>query len=260
MTKTCSYVRMLSFMTWRRINFCRNNKLKIYETTITQNILFFLFSFPRLLPGIKLYESTDESSNGNDLLIEINTRNGLLKLPAQCKIIYSDGKYPALRHGDQINDLINYAESPGIQGIPIYIFYNWFDPFTIVKNLCGIDVEASDYGCTYVDAYTLKNNFTRGLDSNGYPKWKIPHFNDLHPNLCDPLWRLVCCHDHTMPGDNLLQLFNLNMKDKKYVFHPDSEDTLAGWREVVLTKRISDGENNSTKFNPRFKIRISQIK
>lgn len=262
MNKTCGIFRYASWNTWNRIGFCRSRKLTVYENTITQNLLFFLFYHPGVISGIELSEAENEATNGNDLLIEINTHDGYLKLPTQCKIIYKNGYYDKLRYGDQINDLIRYAESPAISGVPIYLFYNWYEPFEVNKELCGLPVSTEDYGCSFVDAYTLRNNFVRGTTSKGFPNWKIPSFTDLHPNLCDPLWKLVCCHDHNDSGENLLTQLNFDRKDGKILFHKDSEAANFGWRKISSQSKIipeGEGSIQSTGFNPKFKIRINNI-
>ena len=108
----CDEMKNLSIETWERIGFARSRPgLKIYETTITQNLLFELkkFSERHKITQIDMFEATNEKTNGNDLEIFLRVGSKYLCLPTQAKIIYGNGKYPRMEHGNQINDLMSYS-------------------------------------------------------------------------------------------------------------------------------------------------------
>jgi hypothetical protein len=75
--------------------------------------------------GIKVFEAADETANGNDLEIAVETGRGYVLLAAQAKMQFKDGRYPAISHrvGDryQADLLLSYALK--VQGWPIYILY-----------------------------------------------------------------------------------------------------------------------------------------
>lgn len=66
----CNLLQYLALSVWERIKFTHTHKnLKIYETTITQNLLFdinFVKSLYTRLP-ISIYEARNENTNGNDI-------------------------------------------------------------------------------------------------------------------------------------------------------------------------------------------------
>lgn len=267
MTNTCNFFRFVSCDTWKRIKLARRGGFKIYETTVTQNILYYFYLFRlRNSSNIQLFESTDEKTNGNDLEILINTSSGYIKLPTQAKIIYSNGKYSALKHKNQIHDLISYAALPTVKGIPLYIFYNYYDSgFNFPSSLCNLAVKKEDYGCTFCNAFTLKNNFaTLGVDADGYQNWVIPTFTDLHPQYCDPFWRIVCCHSSTDDINNLkgiLKVGDLKLDISTYTLDQLNKERF--WRPLNMddndnkSKNLDrSNESGEIGFNPRFRIRV----
>ena len=265
----CDYFRRLSFDTWRRILLARKGGFKIYETTITQNILYHLYFYRwRHSTDILLFESTDESTNGNDLEFVLNTRNGYIKLPTQCKLLYTSNKYQSLKHSNQIHELIAYANSPQVRGIPVYLFYNFYDSyFTVPSVLCDIAVRPEDYGCSICSAVTLKDNFayaSLGVDTKGYQNWVIPTFLDLHPAFCDPLWTLTCGHRATDGVSNVIRILKLNTPESDIkTYSLDELNTEKYWIPLDLegTEELISHEKQTNEteegFNPRFRIVIN---
>lgn len=265
---TCNLFRFLSCDTWKRIRLARHGGFKIYETTVTQNILYYFYLFSlRNNTHIELYESTNEKTNGNDLEIVIKTSNGYVKLPTQAKIIYSNNKYNALKHKNQVHDLIRYSSSNPVKGIPLYLIYNYYgDHFTFPSTLCGVTLKKEDHGCTISNAYTLRDNFAiHGLDKDGFQNWIIPSFKDLHPNYCTPFWRIVCCHSNLNTLNNLKEILKVNHLDLEIrtytreqlqeegnwrLFLPDNDDGTGSKKEIDNQGQIG--------FNPKYRIMIDR--
>ncbi|WP_303316592.1 hypothetical protein Q4Q34_07235 [Flavivirga abyssicola] len=82
---------MISINVWNRIAFARSRKgFKIYETTITQDILHHLALASDISNhGMKLFEAKSEKANGNDIECYIKVNGGFLFFPIQAKLMYS---------------------------------------------------------------------------------------------------------------------------------------------------------------------------
>ena len=62
--------------------------LKMYETTVTQNWLYYFNVFAASHPTkIMMSEAIDEKTNGNDIELAIQTTTGVVLVPLQAKII-----------------------------------------------------------------------------------------------------------------------------------------------------------------------------
>ena len=158
----CNFLQLLAYDTWQRVEFGRTrNGFKVFETTITQNILYEFCVYTDIFPEIpmRIFEAVNEPLNGNDIELIIQTSQGYIIAPLQAKILYSSDDYKAMEHGNQINDLITYAASVG--GTPLYLLYNYCsDPmFKHSANLCGIPFTKEQFGCSLVSANYLLNNF-----------------------------------------------------------------------------------------------------
>lgn len=258
----CTFFRTLSTETWDRISLAWKAGLSISEPTITQNILFRIYRNRRYIGRqIKIFESTDEKTNGNDLEIALRISYGYVKLPAQCKIIKKSGSYRTLQHKNQINDLIAYASKPDVRGFPVYLFYNSYQkPFSHPSTICSLPVTARDFGLTFVSAAILKASFaTRGLNAKGHQLWNIPGFKDLHPNFCMPFWRMICCLKNfesellktaiqSKSGDIKIYPPNELLNDPEWI--PFSLHQRRDSIEVGVRKKSTSG------FNPKFRIVI----
>lgn len=170
-----------SARTWIELKKVHQGHFRINETTITQNLIkdFVIHSEYLGLP-IYLFESRSEKVNGNDLEIFVETANGFVLIPTQAKII-KGSKYPTISHTvgakPQIELLIEYANT--LQGIPAYLFYNYFDDYSFQEYIDRVLPEYYDlhFGCTIGSAFTIHENFYYKF---GQRKWDIPTFEDLH--------------------------------------------------------------------------------
>lgn len=206
----CNFLQLLSCDTWNRIEFVRTRMgLKVFETTLTQNILYtfrlYAEAFPTL--AIKIFEATDEKTNGNDIELIIQTNQGYVPVPLQAKILYRSNHYNSMEHGNQINNLISYASSLG--GIPLYLLYNYYPnvSFHYNGNICGIQHAKEQLGCSLVSAQYLLDNFAgKKRRRNGSFKWKIPGFIDLHPTIALPWFVLGCCRTLKTDKNKLTEL------------------------------------------------------
>lgn len=109
----CSLLQLIAVDTWNRVEFGRTRKaLKIFETTITQNILYELFVYCSRYPKcpVRMFEAVNESINGNDIELCVKIQNGYVLIPLQAKIVDKHGLYSKIDHKNQIEDLIHYAK------------------------------------------------------------------------------------------------------------------------------------------------------
>ena len=261
MSKLCKKMIDISKETWERIEFARNRQgLKIYETTITQNILFDLNkSFTSA--EIKIFEAIDERTNGNDIELFIKTNVGYLFFPIQAKIIYANSKYEALEHGNKINDLIGYATKKN--GYPLYLLYNYDRTFTYNKIICGQTANNKVFGCSIISADYLLNNYAfNRIDRNGNSKWTIPSFFDLHPVNANPLFVLSCC---SSDNDNYISFLtkiipNFSEEELNSLKVYSEEEVLKdkSWATLSMDKMLPEEkqkENQDVKvFAPKFRI------
>ena len=231
-----TWLKLFSVLTWNKIGFARTrNRLKIYETTITQELLFAfrMFAEGTNLP-IELFEALSEKTNGNDfeILIEIGY-NKYVMFPCQAKIIYANGGYKAIDHlvsnKQQITLLTNYANKYG--GIPIYLFYNYFCPSSelnkIIKTL-NYDIE--EYGCSIVDASYIEANFFK-FDNSILKINKIPKFSHLHPSPAIPFHQVI---DMVGNYNKIKYLF------KHFFIHQNKEIKIYSREELLNDKNWSD--------------------
>lgn len=253
-----SFFNIFSIQTWDRIGFTRSHKgLKVYETTITQNFLHFIYqSIQTDKSHFYMYESLDEKSNGNDIEIFIETNEGFIFFPTQAKMIYKNEKYKSLKHKTknilQIDSLINYANLK--KGLPLYLFYNYSNKYEKLKKY---EKKLNDiieiYGCSLSKAKVIKDKYFN----------KIIGFHDIILKDTYPLNKL---------DTNILS--NLDIKDlnniKFYNYNEIANDTKwknlfpkigLGYAQNPLNlKRIKTytNENKNTHFNPKFRILISK--
>ncbi len=254
----CNLFKLFASETWFRIALAhRQPGLRIFETTLTQNIIYQFALYTQLYRvPVAMYEASDEKTNGNDIEFEILTPKGLVTLPMQAKLMYRNGRYPQMAHPGQNKALIRYAETH--KGYPLYLLYNFYParPFTPL------------YGISLVSAYHIRNEFS-------YPfrkKLKIPHFNSLHPSPAIPWHELVCNYSKSSPA-YILSLFehvstppeSLRVVREPSVSYglysempswiPIDFDTL-GKKKALTDKDNFEMEAPLSFFAPRYKIRI----
>lgn len=263
----CNLLQLISYEIWQRVKFGRTKiGYKVFETTITQNILFEIFCYSQFHPTIpiKIYEAINEPVHGNDIELIIQTCSGYIIAPIQAKIIYKTNNYPSMEHGNQIINLISYANKIG--GIPLYLLYNFFaDPILITNDTkCKVKYGIEQYGCSLVNAQYLLNNFAfKKINKNGESKWKIPTFIDLHKSIAVPWFILGCCCDSSENNLNKTSLITLLMNSKNSV---DEKITFYEINEIINEEKwkpfqINEPklkefihENNYRKFSPKYRI------
>ena len=265
-----SLLRNLSCETWERIGFSRNRTgLKIFETTITQNIIFKIHQHK--LSNIIIYEAIDENTNGNDIELFIESNKGFLFLAIQSKILYKTEKYPKLEHGNQLHDLMHYAHSKG--GIPFYLLYNYSKNFFFNDSVCGIPCNEKDFGCTLIGAEYLSVNYAfKRKSKHGAKKWNIPSFSDLHPKYAIPWFILTSDSAHIEDCDVMLnRMFPYIRKDYSTQINMYSWDSISqsdDWYPLTLVTKYNEelteppelvystleNHNVNERFAPKFRI------
>lgn len=266
----CNFLQLLAHDVWKRIEFARTRKgLKIFETTITQNILYELRVYCELYPSIpiQMFESFDESRNGNDIEFLFQTSEGFINFPVQSKIIYKNDEYVSMDHRNQLNDLIAYANSIG--GIPLYLLYNYFSDtnFTHNENLCGINYSKEQFGCSLISAHYLRDNYAmKRIRKNGNPKWRIPGFTDLHPSVAVPWFLIGCCRNNSTNVEQTINLITNNLTSvnkeikqriKIYNYEELINDYL--WQPLKLKGNYLNEHNDTAsqyngKFLPKYRL------
>lgn len=283
----CILFKFLAVETWKRLEFSYIKPyVKVFETTLTQNIAFNINAYKAVYPRlpIRVLEAEDEYTNGNDLELVINYPSGSFYTPIQAKKIYRNGKYDAMEHGNQIEKLIEYAENN--YGYPLYLLYNYVDDDQIDER----------YGCSVVDAYYLSDNYynARIGTSKGIivAKWKIPDFYDLHPSNAIAWQDLVCGNKRDL-AIKLMGLMSeyrkrditidriLNPKEKPFLgFIPTDWIDYTNWIDIrekqtfvnknmpdynvektaptekISSKKLDDQHQKESYFNPKYRIVI----
>ncbi len=189
----CDLFKLLSIETWKRLEYAYiKPRVKVFETTLTQNLIFTINAYADQLPlNIEIFEAKDENTNGNDfeLIIRYPAENLEYYAPIQAKKVYRNSKYNSMDHGDQILSLINYAKLNRAKAF--YLLYNYHSVSAIRPRA------VESMGCTLISADYLYQNFYNKRISIGdggvkRKKWIIPNFNDLNPSPAFPWHDLVC--------------------------------------------------------------------
>lgn len=161
----CEWADLYSRMVWHRIHYARTvPRMKVFETTITQNLIFDLAS--HRFPGVYIFESVNESANGDDLEIAKKVGAKYRKFAVQCKIAYKNEVFQAIDHqiksrssnttSYQIDLLCDYAQAHG--HVPSYFMYNYRKSHTSVNEQYGI----SALGARYLKrVYMSSGSFTK---------------------------------------------------------------------------------------------------
>ncbi len=224
---------------------------------------------------ISIFEATNEKTNGNDIELFVQTKDGFLFFPIQSKIVYKSQTYPKMEHGNQINDLISYARSKG--GEPFYLLYNFSPDFSFLGDIKGISCSSPDFGCTLIDAeYLLKRYAFKRTDKHGEKRWVIPKFHDLHPKQAIP-WFIPFCIEEadkrkifekvfpTLMNNQLSNMRKYSMADiEKDMGWVPLDTSKADYDEEELTQVesrpekydeiIEKGSEGEVKFLPKFRL------
>lgn len=239
---TCNIFSEIAKETWERFHFAYEKKgFKIYETTITQNILYKIEKIRRYLDvNIILREAVDEKTNGNDIEFVITDGTRSLKMPMQAKRVQKNLRYSSISHKGQIESLINYAKK--VKGIPMYLLYNYNRNFIRKFKLCSIESDERQYGCSIIDAIYIQENFTSKFGSS--IKWSIPKFKDLVPKPSIPWIVIPCCLTDSFGRiEDIFDVLNIESnirKDLEYVDFHDHEEVMDEniWKELDLFENV----------------------
>jgi len=121
----CDFFRAQSQYVWDRIGFARKMNLRISEVSVTEQLLYHFYSAYRQLDlPIRIFESTEEHRNGNDIEVLFRTIQGYVLFACQAKIAYKNGNYQSFHHKvagrRQIDILSEYT--PNYTAALLYIF------------------------------------------------------------------------------------------------------------------------------------------
>ncbi len=294
----CDLFHAAAVDTWERIKFSRTTpRLRIHETTITQNLVYEMRLLKSRYPhwGFTLYESINEKTNGDDLELCVLHRNGQVYTYAmQAKILYhqirrwgfEDGNYPRMNHEvggtPQVDLLLAYSRDNGC--IPLYLLYNFitFNQETPRDFQHPIPFDYRALGCTVISAYLLKHRFAM---ASGQLKGNIRfselhhfHFFPWHSHPATP-WERLVCFDSSLDEERLKDRWRLAedhpVKGKDFASISDDSQ----WRQVIYTPEDLTGkapeflyldDNDSSTglkdsfddsppaFRPKFRLFISE--
>ncbi len=203
-------LNMISINVWDRIAFARSRKgFKIYETTITQDILYQLALASEVSEhGVKLFEAKSEKTNGNDIECYVKVSDGFVFFPIQAKLMYSDNSYAQIAHRrgkiDQIDLLVDYAKRK--KGYPLYLLYNGFPGSMRLDKLTKSYDETKSYGVSFTSAIHIKKNFQNKYRRiEGDPIWRIPTFQDLHTEFSRPFPTLANLSNYPLNAHEVIE-------------------------------------------------------
>lgn len=272
-------LRTISISTWEKIEFARKRKgLKIFETTITQEIIYYLILAANESQfNIRLFEANSEKTNGNDIECFIETEKGYLFLPMQAKLIYDNSKYPKISHKikneEQIDLLIKYARKK--RGYPLYLLYNYCNNHSFIEWMKQqINFQPNLFGISYVDAFYIKNNFfNKRVTRNGEKTWIIPSFENLHPTIAKPFHQLLDQSILNNSGYNFIeenfisenqnidiQMYTENELIEAPYWLELSEQSSLGNIPFNMVNISKNQTRSKIEFNPMFRIILSSKK
>jgi hypothetical protein len=268
-----AWLKAFAIETWQRIAFTWTHQQgKLYETTLTQNLVFQLHHqfYEKKLP-FELWEALDENANGNDLELAVGTPAGYLLLPCQAKIVRPSGRYNKMNHSTngkfQIESLLDYAQN--MRGMAIYLLYNSSDNDSYIhRNWPKQYEQATTLGCSVVPAAYLYENYCHASLLTGKRKWRIPSFEDLHPTPGLPLHEFI---ELLLAGTTILKhpwAFHMSQSNMRYYSYENLYNENS-WKNLTPPMHISDIPTRLDKrdadieprkqgglFNPRFRIMI----
>lgn len=256
-------LKMISAHVWDRIGFARNRKrLKIYETTISQDILHFMaLAATTTGQGIRLHESRDEKANGNDMECYIQVEEGYVLFPVQAKLMYHNHKYVQIAHSvngvDQIDLLINYARQTN--GFPLFFLYNYHPGLEALKATDHSNNHSPDlYGVSFVSAFDIEKRFRRKLKNNPQKRvWSIPRFQDLHFGSAQPFHELVEMSRYTSRLEHITNRYRWPNQGYPLKLIPLSELMEdERWVEVTLDDAI---ETEYAEYKEEEKWRVDNV-
>lgn len=262
--KICELLKQMSIETWQRIGYARKRRgLKVFETTMTQNLLYTLSRYCHLEKddSLIMFESINENSNGNDIECYIEfKKDEFVFIPMQAKIIYhekpdlSEGTYSAFKY-DQLLLLEKYALKK--RGYPCYLFYNY-------SSKCS----KCEYGCLVSPTYALKSSIGNNVQ-------RKPRFCEIL-TFSKPIHEILCPFSQNqdskfIESTRFLSNGNENL-DESNVYSLAEVVEQPNWvrlqeTEVEFTNSTANNllneeilESDKMEFLPKTKIVISSFK
>ena len=204
----CSDFKDISTKTWNLLGNAYNNNFSIGEETITDiNLLELKIRQPNLLYEYK-FSRREEGCNGADWAWIIVGKTGkTFMLFVQAKKLFNGSmRYENLIHTknptEQIDKLIlnKFYFQIGLPIYPIYVFYNYFSSVDYITPCnCSQMLPMQLAGCSYADAFSIRNEIIKGNNS----------FKDL--KKYQYAWScLLCCNENggkSNPDDDLADYF-----------------------------------------------------
>lgn len=259
------WARDSAIMTWDRISNSRtNNSLKLYETTITQNLTHELYELK--LDNVRIEEAEDEAANGNDL--ELYIQNSYTKefkhFAVQAKISKNE-IYQTINHHKnnsfQISDLISYSKK--IRAIPLYFLYSHTNKYN-GEELHRKGFTYNEYGITVTGASRIFWDFF-DWNPNVWKFKKIPTVCEIIEDNNSFTFREFLCNQHSQE-----QIENSHFEPTAFVGASDKilyKNYNFGRNEIpqdnkwkIIQKQINEieisNDSNSFSFNPKYRIII----
>lgn len=239
-TNFCDWIDSYQKALWYRIGYSHSIKgIKVYETAITQNLVFDLLL--KEFKNVTIYEAVNERVNGADLIVELTCGNLKEIFAVQAKVVKKNGKFPTTNHEvgkskkQQIDLLLDYAKRNKFKAY--YMFYCYDQ----IK-------DHPDYGICMSEANIIK---TKYFKSNGITIPKMSDFyNKPHFYSAD---QILCCNSkilNNIPNKSINTNINMNY-----------------WREIGSQFEMnikSDAKDVKSEdfegFNPAYLIRVDYSK
>jgi len=186
----CQTYRDLSFQTWRLMEKARSVSHQPLEETITDNNIIELKLRQSHEVITTTYNKVQEGKIGADWQwwFTNSKKNIWFGVRVQAKILkFKTNRFEVLNYKNQTDVLIKSAQKDGL--IPLYCFYSQW-PLSKnypTKNCLTFPNAPESYGCSIIDAYTIKKN-KKTKKSNTLASV----ISDVFPWSC-----LVCCQSTT---------------------------------------------------------------
>ena len=247
---------------WKQLFICKNDKrLKINEITITQNMIYELYSSN--IDGVEIFESTNEAKNGNDLIVYIQNENNEYNcFVVQAKKSYENNRYEKIAHKVngkyQLNNLISYANYT--RAIPLYFFYSYSDQYKDNEKYKGKYLY-NEFGVTVFCAKNLYWQYFNFVDN----KFKsIPTVKEIIEDTDSLTFKEFLSERYErekMIGHIFEPMAFLgNIRNRLFrEFSIVEVYENKGWKKIdsdLVGKKMIQGNDNEDDFSPQFKIVI----
>ncbi len=258
------WLQNFSVYCWTRLLFARRNeRAHLFETSLTQELVFrfYQLEISAQLP-VRIYESTKESVNGNDLEIIFNTPFGYLTFCCQCKILGHNHRYNTINHHSgntpQIELLLNHSMANNC--LPVYLLYNYTDDNIILTRIQrNRNTLIEKFGCSVLDAFYIFSRYFYPSVLKAQKFYHVPGFEDLHTDgWALPFAELSVIANNkeihqflSKPGTNILPEHYFNYMNKPvHQFYTELVPP-AGWEPLIRGGNIIGKIQQDTINYPR---------